>query len=189
MKQAVVGNSFFSAFRVLVGFVQNKWVGRAIFAGLGAMAIASACLLGAWMVRDQYKFVWNLSESLPQHFFLIELGVQPTKGDFIAFKWVKDDTTPMNPYPYGTIFVKLLEGVAGDVVVEKDREFFIDAKSLGHAKPLSKKGQPLEVGYTGVIPDGAFYVRGTHRDSLDSRYSLLGLVKKENVLGRAIAIF
>lgn len=189
MSKLAIGNSFFGSFRALASFVQNKWVGRVIFLALGCMAIAAIALVGAWLVRDQYKFVWNLSESLPQHFYMIEIGTTPKKGDFIAFKWSKDDTTPMNPYPYGTIFVKQLEGVPGDVVVQNNREFSIDGKSLGVAKVYSKKGQPLDIGPTGLIPVGSYYVRGTHKDSLDSRYSLLGLVKSEDVIGRAIAIF
>jgi conjugal transfer pilin signal peptidase TrbI len=189
MKQIYFGNAMFSVFRSAVAVFQNKWVGRAIFAGLILMAIASVALVAAWGFRDHYKIVWNLSESLPQHLFVIEMGVKPQKGDLVAFKWVKDDSTPMNPYPYGTTFVKILEGVPGDVVVENKREFSIDGKSLGFAKQLSKKGQALQLGHVGVIPPGSFYVRGTHRDSLDSRYDLLGLVREKDVLGRAFAVF
>lgn len=189
MKQIIFGNAMFSMFRGVVVAFQNKWVGRAIFGGLILMSIASVALVAAWGLRDQYKVVWNLSESLPQHLFVIEMGVKPQKGDLVAFKWVKDDSTPMNPYPYGTTFVKILEGVPGDVIVERNREFFIDGKSLGFAKQLSKKGHQLNLGHVGVIPPASYYVRGTHRDSLDSRYDLLGLVSEKDILGRAFAVF
>lgn len=189
MKALNISDMAFDAVRKVVEILSHRWTTRIMYAGIGIMAVVSIGLLAMWAVRDHYRLSWNLSQSLPQHLFVIEVGVQPSRGDFVAFKWVADDETPLNPYPYGTTFVKIAEGVAGDMVTQKDREFFVGGKDVGYAKILSKKGYNLELGPVGVIPPDRYYVRGTHRDSLDSRYALVGLVSKENVIGRAVALF
>lgn len=131
----------------------------------------------------------NVSESLPQKVFLVlKQSKSVGRGDFVAFKWQGD-----KPYPKGLTFVKIVEGVAGDEVVEAGREFSINGKPMGRAKDAgsvgSMAGVPLELGPTGKIPQGMLYVRGTAKDSLDSRYKLVGWVPPEDIVGKAIPLF
>lgn len=139
----------------------------------------------AWhLFNENYQFGYNRTQSLPQKFFIIHLNEPVQKGDFVAFKWNGE-----YPYKKGQIFVKILAGEPGDEVVRKGREFFIDGQSVGVAKERGLRGQELEASPPGVIGQDQYYMRAPHKDSLDSRYTLLGLVKKETVVGRAYAIF
>jgi len=152
-------------------------------------------------------FVWNFTESLPQKFFIVLKQERDVgRGQFAAFPW------PSNVvYPKGIGFIKQVAGVPGDtVVVNENREFTIvyqkdaaqqipgappaeQTKSVGRAKPFGEKGNmrgvPLELGFTGVIPEGYLYMYAWSKDSLDSRYAILGLVRKEAVIGRVIPVF
>ena len=41
----------------------------------------------------------------------------------------------------------------------------------------------------GLIDAGQFYVQGTHEMSFDSRYRVNGLVRREQIIGKATVIF
>jgi len=41
----------------------------------------------------------------------------------------------------------------------------------------------------GVIPEGHYYMYAPHPDSLDSRYSMVGLIGQPLILGKTIPIF
>jgi conjugal transfer pilin signal peptidase TrbI len=143
----------------------------------------------------------NLTESLPDRVFVTVKGATSNieRGDYIAFKWPGG-----GPYPKGFHFVKIVAGVPGDVVrVDEERNFYIDKsekrktgegislteRHVGIAKTHSKHGMPLDVGPTGVIPSGHYYVYAPHPDSLDSRYALTGWIPQEAIIGKTYAIF
>ena len=136
-----------------------------------------------------FTFAVNASESLPQRAFLVlKYDKELKAGDFVAFTW--HGTVP---YPNGLNFVKRVGGVAGQVVDERGREFFVDGVSMGVARTHGSRGNmlgvPLEKGRVGVIPAGYVYVNAAHKESLDSRYALMGWVSNEVILGRAIPLF
>jgi len=85
--------------------------------------------------------------------------------------------------------VKIVAGMPGDTVKERDREFYVNDSPVGSAKPVSRQGTPLEIGPTGVIPPGQYYVKAPHPDSLDSRYRLTGWIPQTQIFGRAYALF
>ena len=41
----------------------------------------------------------------------------------------------------------------------------------------------------GVIPAGHYYVYAPHKDSLDSRYALVGWISEEEIIGRTFSLF
>ena len=85
--------------------------------------------------------------------------------------------------------VKLVAVVAGDTVTRANRDYFVNGVHVGPAKSVSRQGVPLELGPTGVLPAGHYYVRAPHPDSLDSRYRLTGWVSQTQIIGRAYALF
>ena len=85
--------------------------------------------------------------------------------------------------------MKVIAGMAGDTVTRADRDFFVNGTHVGQAKTVSRQGVPLELGPSGVLPAGYYYVRSPHADSLDSRYRLTGWVSEAQIIGRAYALF
>jgi len=141
-------------------------------------------IVGAALFQAHFGFGLNASPSLPYRFFLIHKGELPQRGDYVAFRWPGG-----GPYPAGVTFVKIIAGMAGDTVTRADRDFFVNGMNVGQAKAVSRHGVPLELGPTGALPAGRYYVRAPHPDSLDSRYRLTGWVSAEQIIGRAYALF
>lgn len=127
----------------------------------------------------------NLSPSLPHHAYVIlKWQKVPQRDWYMAFTW-----GGLGPYAHGTPFVKQVVGLPGDLVVAREREFFVNGRSYGVAKTTSRRGFPLAPGPTGVIPADRYYVHATHVDSLDSRYEYTGWVPLQVMQGRAIPLF
>ncbi len=141
-------------------------------------------IVGAALFQAHFAVGLNASPSLPHRFFLIHKGELPQRGQYVAFRWHGG-----GPYPAGVTFVKVIAGMAGDAVTRVDRDFFVNGTHVGHAKTVSRQGMPLEIGPTGVLPAGRYYVRAPHPDSLDSRYRLTGWISESQIIGRAYAIF
>lgn len=161
-----------------------------------SLAVALAChlrrqgiawalaLLAAFLFRIQFTIGINASPSLPCHLFLIHLGEMPARDDYVAFRWHGG-----GPYRAGITFVKILAGLPGDTITTSGRTFFVNDRPVGVAKPTSRTGTPLEPGPVGTVPEGRYYVRAPHPDSLDSRYAITGWIARERILGRAYALF
>ncbi|WP_308925852.1 S26 family signal peptidase [Janthinobacterium sp. J1-1] len=138
----------------------------------------------AWC-DTHYRVALNMSNSMPQSMYLVVLGSQPTGvGDFVAFEWQRDQF-----YRRDWTFIKRVAGVPGQAVTVSGRNVYIDGKSVGHAKTVSSHGVPLDPIPPGVIPPGYIYATATHPDSLDSRYSVTGLIQSSRIIGKAYAIF
>jgi conjugal transfer pilin signal peptidase TrbI len=132
-----------------------------------------------------FKVGINVTNSLPQSAFLVtKFDQQLKRGDYLSFSW-----TGAYPYPMGVEFIKIVKGMPGDVVSYKGRDVFINGEYVATAKPFSQSRKALELGPSGVIPVGKFFVYATHPESLDSRYALTGFIDRTAVRGRAYPIF
>lgn len=168
---------------------ESKTVTKILAFFLWVMAAVAVALVALWAVRDFYRIGWNLTESLPEKLFVVKVGEGVLKGDYVAFEWRPKTDTLANPYPSGVMFIKIVAGVPGDKIDVENREVFVNGKSVGFAKEKSRTGLPLNPTQPGIVPEGSFYVMGLHRDSLDSRYELVGNVENINVIGRARPVF
>jgi conjugal transfer pilin signal peptidase TrbI len=131
----------------------------------------------------------NVSDSLPGTLFLVQKGAKPQKGDFAAFRYAGG-----GPYRRGVLFLKRLVGAQGTVVEARAtgdgfRDFFVDGRYVGRAKPRSRGGMPLTPGPVGIIPKGRYYMVAPNPDSLDSRYALVGWVGDDQIVGTAYRLF
>jgi conjugal transfer pilin signal peptidase TrbI len=146
---------------------------------LWALGIAGLIAFNAF-----FMLAITISPSLPQYAFLVHKREHSlARGDYVSFIW-----RGQKYFPSGMPFTKIVLGVPGDVVSLVDREVYINGKPIALAKFRSKHGEPLELGPTGVIPPGMYYVHGTHPDSLDSRYAVTGWIRADQVIGRAYPI-
>ena len=109
-------------------------------------------------------------------------GEDPKIGDRVLFE---PPEAVGSPVPY----LKTVRGVPGmRISVEKDRTVFLDGEPVGRAKSHALDGRPLQATAPGTIPPGHYYLHADHADSHDSRYAEIGLVPRECILGRAIAM-
>ncbi len=150
---------------------------------------AWACALGlvAAIVAFSWRFTIgvNATPSLAYTLCIIAKGdLDLRRGDLAAFRWHGG-----GPYPKGAVFTKVLRGLPGDEVTRVGREFFVNGEPVGHAKLFSRGREPLVAGPTGVIPEGHYFVSGTHPDSLDSRYALTGWIPRRALIGKAYVVF
>lgn len=167
--------SFWELFRV---WLKKGWM---LFAGILAL-----------MLGFQHFFMVgvNASKSLEQYsvFLVLKFDKDIKRGDLVAFHYEGE-----NPYEPSLLWVKRAEGVAGDVVTRSNRTFFVNGKEVGTAAERGKTGRlygkELPLGPVGEIPQGFFYVKADHPDSLDSRYGLMGWLAQAKVVGRAIVLF
>ncbi|WP_052163013.1 S26 family signal peptidase [Aquabacterium sp. NJ1] len=143
-------------------------------------------LLMVWTFSQHFALAWVVTESVGATMALVQKGVPPHKGDLFVFAYSGPE---LGNHRKGEVFVKYLAGVPGDKVEREGRNFSIDGKALGTAKTHSLGGIPLEASQPGVIPPGYVYAFAPHKDALDSRYAVLGLVPQSAVIGRAIKLW
>ncbi len=154
-----------------------RWMTRTLYA-------VAALIFVLLVAKPFFTIGINLDHSLPGYVFLIHKGEMPVKGQIVAFRF-----QGYKPYfSAGTIFVKLLAGVPGDVVSAVDHgciEYRVNQMVIGCVRPKARDGHPLNLGPVGEIPPGRYAVRGTSIDSFDSRYAGVGWIKRSQIIGRA----
>ena len=117
-------------------------------------------------------------------------GEDPAIGDRVLFEppeaaWPGPRSGLGSRVPY----LKTVRGVPGmKIAVGEDGRVTVGGVAVGRAKTRALDGRPLEAVAPGVIPPGQFYLHADHVDSHDSRYAEIGLVPRERILGRAIAM-
>ena len=135
--------------------------------------------------------LFNWTDSLPYLLAYVDYGaVSHKRGDYIVYSFRGEASETAYPGLRDQPFFKQIVGVPGDVVTVQDRDVFVNGVHVGRAKTHTKeKRLPLEPIAPVVIPAGFFYVRGTSRDSFDSRYRSSGLVPAAQVLAKVNPIF
>lgn len=128
----------------------------------------------------------NWTPSLPYHVVYIEKDVPVARGDLIVFRFEGGEIA--NHFK-GQRFFKRIAGVAGDEITLQGRNIFINGTHVGFARSTTLDGWTLEAIEPGVIPADRFYVQGTHEMSFDSRYRVNGLVRRDQIIGKATVIF
>lgn len=142
-------------------------------------------LLTYWAFGSRFEFAINVSDSLPGSVFIIQKGVQPARGDYVAFVYRNDFL-----FPRGMHLLKRVAGISGDTVNSRDHKYHVNGEFVGKALPVTSKGLPIsESGLNGAIPSGYYYAQADHPRSFDSRYAALGLVPSDSVIGKAYRVF
>jgi conjugal transfer pilin signal peptidase TrbI len=144
----------------------------------------AAYLAALTLLND--RLLVNITPSLPYTVVLIERGVPVQLGDLVIFRY---EGAMVGAYRRGQRFFKILAGVPGDTISVEGRNVFVNGQYRGYAKQASVTGVPLTPIEPGVIPEGRYYVQGTGPDSFDSRYQENGLIRTDQIIGKAHAIF
>ena len=128
----------------------------------------------------------NWTPSLPYYVVYIEPHAVVGRGDLIVFRFEGGEIA--NHFK-GQRFFKRVAGVAGDEITLQGRNVLINGTPVGFAQSRTLDGIPLEAIEPGTIPADRFYVQGTHEMSFDSRYRVNGLVRRDQIIGKATVIF
>ena len=132
----------------------------------------------AFWIGNHFAIVINQTDSLPQKVWVMALHQKPKRYDYIAFKPSLKSGLPVN-----IILHKQVLGIKGDTVSLKGRDFYINQKYIATAKTHSLTGEPLQLGPTGKLKEGQYYVSTPNKDSFDSRYEKMGWINAGELLG------
>jgi conjugal transfer pilin signal peptidase TrbI len=152
-------------------------------AGLAFLGLSE---LGRW--SERHALLVNASTSLPHWAFLIDREAAPERGDFIFFDPPKSALLERHFGADLKPFGKIVEGVAGDRIDTRGRLFLVNGRPIARAKPQTRRGEPLALGPTGIIPPGCYFVATPHPDSFDSRYAAIGWICRPRIVGVGEAI-
>ena len=163
----------------------TRWKRFALLGFVGAAALGLTAL-SSW--RESHAVLVNASTSLPNWAFLLDRTRVPQRGDTIMFDPPPSALLTVHfgsaPKPFG----KLVYGVPGDRVTRIGRDYSVNGRVVARAKPVSKRGEPLELGPVGVLPQRCYFVGTPNPDSFDSRYAAIGWICRDRILGVGKAI-
>lgn len=142
--------------------------------------------ISAW--KSTHAFLINVSPSLPNWAFILETKAPPARGGLIFFRAPTSQVLINNFGAKPQLFGKHVYAVAGDVVTRRDRTFFVNGRQVAVAKTHSRRGEPLALGPTGVVPTGCYFVGTDHKDGFDSRYAVIGWICRDRLVGTGIPV-
>ena len=155
------------------GHARRRQVGLAVMIALAALWLGLASRVhvnASWSDR-----AWGYA-AFPL------FGEDPRIGDRVLFE-------PPPEIGSEVPYLKTVRGLPGmAVAVSEDGTVFLDGVAVGRAKSHALDGRPLAAIAPGVIPPGRYFLHADHPDSHDSRYAGIGLVPRERILGRAVAL-
>lgn len=134
------------------------------------------------VVLSTTKIAVNQMQSLPFSYFIIFPWMTPKIGDYAV---IEGHQTKFSKNAH---FVKQIAAVEGDFIVIENNTLFINAQAVATLKNDTKTKEPLTPIYSMVIPRGYVFVLAPHERSFDSRYKEFGLVRVQNIQGRALGI-
>lgn len=154
-------------------------------------------------VTNRYEIRVNVSESLDGKIYLLD------KWDKVAKRGKKMSFRADHNGYYKGEFVKIVAGIPGDHVfhhagtvnisflqdsdeelvrINSDEPSRVALHYIGKIKEKGQNGQDLKPGPQGVIPEGQYFMAGSHKDSFDSRYKNIGYVKDSDIIGSIYTI-
>ncbi|MGE4404358.1 S26 family signal peptidase [Pseudomonas sp.] len=161
---------------------------RKKLAAVGALAVGALALqsLSSW--SSSHALMINESESLPNWAFFVEAGRFPERGEYVIFNPGRDALVTKYFGDHPSAFAKIALGVPGDVVSRNGSDVLVNGHKVARLKPLTRRGDRLEVGPVGTIPKGCVFAGTDHKDGFDSRYAAIGFVCRDRIAGVGRAI-
>lgn len=156
---------------------------------LFATFVVSSITLGAisdW--RKDHALLINTTESLPNWAFIIHRNKLPVRGEYVFFDPPASELVRAHFGAKPQMFGKIVYGMPGDVVAHWHSAVTVNGQVVAYTKPKTKLGEALDIGPSGVIPDGCYYVGTPHKDGFDSRYAAIGFACQRQIVGTGEAI-
>jgi len=178
-------------------------------------SMKATLLVGDYLFVSKYSYGYShfsLPMSPPLFSGRIPAGWLPERGDVVVFRLPKDTSVDYIKRVIGLPGDKI-QVIDGDVsingvpVKREPAPAFTEAEESGRATPVKRWKETLPNGVTFytldlvdngfadntqvyTVPDGQYFMMGDNRDnSTDSRFSQVGTVPLENIVGKAQIIF
>lgn len=138
--------------------------------------------------RLPIKIVVAKDVSLPYNVFLyLPKKKSFREGDYIEFVEVfKEPRFARLGNP--VFLIKKIACGEGDILETKGLNFYCNGKKIAVAKTTTPKGEKIKIfKFSGKLPEGYYFVIGTHPYSFDSRY--LGLIYKSQITAWVIPLW
>ena len=156
---------------------------KRLWAALGLFIVGGGAYNAITDWRDTHGLLINASDSLPNWAFVIHKTATPKRGEYVFFVPPADPLVIRHFGAKKQMFGKLVYGMPGDTVVHRGRDVYVAGRLVAHTKPLTRFGEPLVAGPTGIIPAGCYYVGTPHKDGFDSRYAEIGYACTAKIVG------
>jgi conjugative transfer signal peptidase TraF len=160
--------------------------GRMVLATLALSAVTS--VLAIWL---GCHLVWNSTHSLPRGLYWLSRGAHCQLGDIAVFPIppaVRPLVAERRYLPPGSLLLKPVVALPGDVVCTRHGIVFVNDQALGPVVRTDLEGRELPVDtLCGRVPPGHLYVASHHPRSFDSR--TFGPVDAHAVQGKAIPLW
>lgn len=154
-------------------------------AAIAALTIAATAYTSLARWSDTHAFMVNQTDSLPNWGFFVESGRFPARGDYVIFDPGHDPLTEKFFGKKPPAFAKIAYGVPGDVVERQGDTVLVNGTPVVRTKPVTRLGDPLTLGPTGVVPENCVFAGTSHKDGFDSRYAHIGFVCTDRLVGTA----
>ena len=122
-------------------------------------------------------------------------SMEPTlnSGDLIALVKTNDFNTGdlIGFYYQGKILLKRVIGRPGDTVsIDKDGNVYVNEELIDEPYLTQKSLGDCDIEFPYQVPENRYFVLGDHRStSIDSRSSVIGCIKKEQIVGLVLLKF
>lgn len=171
--------------RQMVADLRRRWL---LFGLVAAIWLLALVRLFAHHV-PVLPLLFNWTPSLPYKVALVNYRASAIcRGDLVVYAFEGPAGHLVYPGLRHQALFKRVAGVAGDVVTVQGRDVFVNGVPVGRAKTHAFDRRALDPIAPTVIPTGHLYVQGTSPDSFDSRYSMSGLVRVQDVKSRVIPL-
>ena len=165
----------------------DKYIGNAKTRGFVEWIVAGGLAFFAYLILSKYVYataeISGPSMNPTLHHGerviinkLVYLFDEPQKGDIIAFPY------PANPLDK---HVKRIIGEPGDLIEIQGNEFYVNGQLLEDGFVVDELVSVGDITYPVSVGEDEYFVLGDNRNnSKDSRSSLVGLIQKENIIGK-----
>lgn len=163
-------------------------VGAGHLAALFLLAAGGTAIAAVRDWHDRHALMINVSQSLPDWAFLVERGRFPARGDYVVFAPGKAALVRRHFGERPASFVKIAYGVPGDLVARAGGVVSVNGRPVARLKPRTRQGEILHPGPLGLVPAGCVFAGSPHKDGFDSRYSEIGFICRDRLIGTAEGI-